>query len=176
MLVDAVRWGKLTYVDPALLDRCIDSVLSILMGVVITPGILSEIAWRTAHSTETTYPKWELLAAVAADIAYPGSTAYDQALRNLELAICAGDCEAVRRALVSVLKSTRLSARFLADLYDICVVADDIGSAELLTTDLTTDFYLAVLPHLDSQNPDLADMAARISDNLAKDHDTVVVG
>ncbi|KAJ2869036.1 hypothetical protein GGI22_000502, partial [Coemansia erecta] len=187
MLVDSVRWGKPTYVEPSLLDKCIDDLLSVLVDgrhrstvgirdhtLLDSADYLTEIAWRTAHDTRRLYPKWELVAAFASDINGDNSRAYTRALRNLERAVCAGECVSVRQTLTAVLESPRLSARLLSSIFDICLVANDVRSGDLLTNDLVAAFYIAVQRLSRPQSADLNDVAANIECRLSNEHGTII--
>ncbi|KAJ2614070.1 hypothetical protein EV177_002231 [Coemansia sp. RSA 1804] len=166
MVVDSVRWGIPTRVAPRLLDRCIDDLFSLLVAdskqnrlsvpvattdrnaPLAAASHLAEIAWRTDQDTSNLYPKWELVALFAATFAEDGaggqSTAYFHALRNLEIAICAGNCATVRQTLVGVLNSPYLTPRLLSDIFTACQIAGDVRTDVLLTTDLVAAFYLAL--------------------------------
>ncbi|KAJ1665633.1 hypothetical protein EV178_003008 [Coemansia sp. RSA 1646] len=186
MLVDSVRWGKPTYVEPCLLDRCTDDLLRMLVDgrhrstagikdrtLLDSANYLTEIAWRTNHDTAISYPKWELVAVIAGDLENDRG-AHTRALRNLELAVCAGDCVSVRKTLSIVLESPRLSARLLSGLFDICTVADGVKSGDLLTSDLVAAFYLAAQRLIRLQPTDLIGMTGKINDRLGKQHDSII--
>ncbi|KAJ2691445.1 hypothetical protein GGH99_002413, partial [Coemansia sp. RSA 1285] len=192
MVVDSVRWGIPTRVAPRLLDRCIDDLFSLLVAdsrqnrlsvpvattdrnaLLAAASHLAEIAWRTDQDTSNLYPKWELVALFAAAFAEDGAggqnTAYVHALRNLEIAICAGNCATVRQTLVDVLNSSYLTPRLLSDIFAACQIAGDVRTDVLLTTDLVAAFYLALQRPDQLGSANLHEMAEKVNHGLLEGH------